>query len=245
MRDAAGLQCPVCSSADLNAEKLEAALKMLNKAHPGRAFGVQTDVTRQESVQAMIKQAASFGKGEVHFLFNNAGLGLGKLFEESSDADWKFAFDINFYGPLHGIRAVLPIMRAQGGGHIANTASGIAFAPMAMQSMYAATKAALLALTTSLRYEFWDQNIRFSTVIPGTVATPIWKDVGGAPPSAIQPEESARGILAGLAANERLVIVTEPDRDGACNAYDPAKAKGMDDYLLKVARARLKGEWVV
>ncbi len=231
--------------ADLNAEKLEAESKRLNNAHPGKALGIQTDVTRQESVQAAIKQAASFGNGEVHFLFNNAGLGLNKLFEETSDADWKLAFDINFYGPLHGIRAVLPIMRAQGGGHIANTASGIAFSPMAVQSMYAATKAALLALTTALRYEFWDQNIRFTTIIPGSVATPIWDKVGGAPTSAIQPEESARGILAGLAANERVVIVTEPDRAGARNSYDPDKAEGMDAYLLKVARSRLKGEWAI
>ena len=94
-----------------------------------------------------------------------------KPFDEATDADWKFAFDVNFYGALYGIRAVLPIMRAQGGGHIANTASGIGFAPMAYQSAYSATKSALIGLTGSLRYELWDENIRLSTVLPGTVAT--------------------------------------------------------------------------
>jgi len=52
---------------------------------------------------------------------------------------------------------------------------------MAEQSMYCATKSALLGLTGALRYELWDENIRFSTVIPGSVATSIWDNVGGLP----------------------------------------------------------------
>jgi len=230
---------------DLNDEKLKIESTRLGSAYPGKVLGIQTDVTRQESVAVMIRQAADFGGGQIHFLFNNAGLGLGKSFDETTDADWKFAFDVNFYGALYGIRAVLPIMRAQGGGHIANTASGIGFAPMAYQSMYSATKSALIGLTGSLRYEFWDENIRFSTVIPGTVATPIWDKTGGAPESAITPEESARGILKGLAANERIVIVTDADRDGATDAFRPEAAEGMDQYLLNVARQRRSGKWVV
>ena len=231
--------------ADLNAEKLKTESTRLETAYPGKVVGIQTDVTKQESVVAMIRQAAEFGGGQIHFLFNNAGLGLAKPFDETTDADWKFAFEVNFFGALYGIRAVLPIMRAQGGGHIANTASGIAFVPMAYQSMYSATKAALNGFTLALRYEFWDENIRLSSVIPGTVATPIWDKAGGAPESAITPEESARGILKGLAANERIVIVTDPDRDGATNAFRPEAAKGMDDYLLNVARLRMSGKWVV
>jgi len=230
--------------ADLNDEKLKTESARLESAYPGKVLGIQTDVTKQGSVAAMIRQAAEFGGGQIHFLFNNAGLGLGKSFDETTDADWKFAFDVNFYGALYGIRAVLPIMRAQGGGHIANTASGIGFVPMAYQSMYSATKSALIGLTGSLRYEFWDENIRLSTVIPGTVATPIWGEAG-APESAITPEESARGILKGLAANERIVIVTDADREGAVNAFRPEAAEGMDQYLLNVARQRRSGKWVV
>lgn len=228
--------------ADLNADKLKTESARLEAAFPGKVLGIQTDVTRQDSVAAMIRQAAEFGDGQIHFLFNNAGLGLGKWFDETTDADWKFAFDVNFYGALYGIRAVLPIMRAQGGGHIANTASGIAFSPMALQSMYSATKAALVGLTCSLRYELWDENIRLSTVIPGTTATPIWDKVGGAPESAITPEESARGILTGVAANERVVFVTDEDRDGAANAFDSEVAKGKDEYFLNNARQRRIGK---
>ncbi len=230
--------------ADLNAEKLKTESTRLETAYPGKVLGIQTDVTKEESVAATIRQAAEFGGGQIHFLFNNAGISAAKPFDEATDADWKFAFDVNFFGAVYGIRAVLPIMRAQGGGHIANTASGIAFSPMALQSMYSATKAALNGFTLALRYEFWDENIRFSTVIPGTVATPIWGPVE-IPECAITPEESARGILRGLAANERIVIVTDPDRDGAIHAFSPEAAKGMDDYLLNAARLRKSGKIVV
>lgn len=231
--------------ADLNDEKLKTESARLGSAYPGKVLGIQTDVTKQKSVAAMIRQTAEFGGGQIHFLFNNAGLGLAKSFDETTDADWKFAFDVNFYGAIYGIREVLPIMRAQGSGHIANTASGIAFSPMSYQSMYSATKSALVGLTGSLRYEFWDENIRFSTVIPGTVATPIWDKAGGAPESAITPEESARGILTGIAANEKIVIVTDADREGAINAFRPEAAEGMDLYLLNVARQRRSGKTVV
>ena len=130
-------------------------------------MGCQTDVTNQESVAATIRSAAELGAGQIHFLFNNAGAGLTKSFDATTDADWKFAFDVNFFGALYGIRAVLPIMRAQGGGHIANTASGIGFAPMAYQSMYSASKAALIGLTGALRrYELWDEHIHVSTSAP-------------------------------------------------------------------------------
>jgi NAD(P)-dependent dehydrogenase (short-subunit alcohol dehydrogenase family) len=137
--------------ADINEANLNRETARLAEVYPGKAFGVRTDVPSEESVQAMIARAAEIGGGRVDLLFNNAGLGMLKAFDEISNADWKFAFDINFYGALYGVRAVLPIMRAQGGGHIANTASGIAFMPMPYQSMYSATKAALLGFTTSLR----------------------------------------------------------------------------------------------
>jgi short-subunit dehydrogenase len=89
-------------------------------------------------------------------------------------------------------------MRAQAGGDIANTASGIGFAPMAYQSMYSATKAALIGLTGALRYELWDENIRLSTIIPGTVNTPIWQKAGGALDFAINAEQAACAILEGV-----------------------------------------------
>src|SRR5659263_532938 len=181
----------------------------LNEAHPGKVLGVHCDVTSEKDVQDMIKRAADFGAGRIDLLFNNAGAGLGGSFDEQSNEDWDRAFALNFYGALYGIRAVLPVMRAQGSGHIIDVISGIAFYPMAYQSKYSATKAALNGLTLSLRYELWDENIRVSSATPGTTATPIWESGGVKPPANAQsPEQSAQTILAGVAANERLVPVS-------------------------------------
>ncbi len=77
--------------------------------------------------------------------------------------------------------------------------------------MYAATKAALNALTLALRYELWDENIRLTSATPGTTATAIWAAAGKAPSGAQSPEQSARTILSGVAKNERLVLGDEGD----------------------------------
>jgi hypothetical protein len=69
----------------------------------------------------------------------------------------------------------------------------------------------------------------------------MWDAAGGAPSSAITAEESARGILQGLAKNERIVIVTDDDRQGATNCFRPDGGPAWDEYLLGVARKRKSG----
>ena len=229
--------------ADCNDENLKREAVRLNSAYPAKVLGVLANVTKEADVQGMIQKAAEFG-GRIDILFNNAGGGLSGSFDQQTNENWEKAFALNFYGALYGIRAALPFMREQGRGHIVNTISGIAFAPMAYQAMYAATKAALNALTLALRYELWDENIRVSSATPGTVATAIWKDKR-APSDAQSPEQSARVILAGVARNERLVLGDENDVSGAKHCFNPDSAAAMDDYLLNVARKRRAGEWIV
>jgi len=224
---------------DVNTKNLEREAARLNEKYPGKASGIQTDVTKKEDVEAMVNKTAAVG-GQLDFLFNNAGLGLAKPFDQTTLEDWQFAFNINFYSVLYGTYAALPIMRKQGSGHIANTASGIAFTPMPNQTMYSATKSAVLAFSGALRAELWDENIHVSTIIPGTVATAIWE--GKPPKGAITPEESARGILKGIVANNRIIIVTEDDANGARSTNNPDNQKGIDEYLLGVARARRAGK---
>lgn len=225
------------------AERLRNAMEKLDGPHPGRALGVQADVRKKEDVENLIARAADFGEGRVDFLFNNAGRPLFKPFDETTDEDWRNAFDINFYGALHGVRAALPIMRRQGSGHIANTASGEVFWTLAHQSMYAATKAALLGFTSALRYEFWYENICFSTIIPGSVVTPIWGETKP-PSSSISPETCARAVLDGVAAKEKVIYVTEEDRWGARDSYNPdiSIMEGFEQILLDIARKRRAGQ---
>ncbi len=232
--------------ADFNDANLARETARLNTAYPGRTLGVLCNVTKEEDVQSMIRKAADFGAGRIDFLFNNAGAGFGGFFAELTNQDWEKAFALNFYGALYGIRAVVPIMKAQGGGHIVDIISGIAFYPMAYQTMYAATKAALNGLTLALRYEFWDENIRFTSATPGTTATAIWSTGGvEAPPTAQTPAHSAQTILAGVVKNERLVLGDEGDASGARSCFNPDTAPSADEYLLDNARKRRSGQWVV
>ncbi|KUK44496.1 MAG: SDR family oxidoreductase [Methanothrix sp.] len=230
--------------ADINKEKLEGEAARLDGEYPGNVLGLICDVTNEENVKDMIAKSAAFGEGRIDVLFNNAGVGLSGLFEEQTTKDWEKAFAINFYSAVYGIRAAIPIMKAQGGGHIIDVISGIAFSPMAQQTMYSATKAALNGLTLALRYEYWDENICFTSATPGTTITAIWGE--NKPPEGAQTaEQSASRILEGVARRERLVLGDDGDVSGATNCFNPLTAEGVDAYLLDVARKRRSGEWVV
>jgi NAD(P)-dependent dehydrogenase (short-subunit alcohol dehydrogenase family) len=222
-------------------------------------LGVVCDVTKEDQVQNLISRAADFSDGRIDLLINNAGAGFGGCFVEpstdseitkilpvSSNQDWEKAFALNFYGALYGCRAVIPLMQAQGGGQIVNVISGIAFSPMAYQTRYAATKAALNALSLALRYEFWDDQIKVSSATPGTTATAIWGDLG-APESAQTAQQSAQRILTGVANNDRLILGDDGDVSGAnyCFNSNPEAMAGNDTYLLDVARTRRSGKMVV
>ena len=160
---------------DVSDENMTRETARLDATYPNQVLSLHCDVTQETQVAALIRQAAEVGYGRVDFLFNNAGAGFGGVFDQQTDADWEQAFALNFYGALYGIRAVLPIMRTQGSGHIVNVISGIAFMPMGFQTMYAATKAALNGLSLALRYELWDENIRVTSATPGTTRTAICK----------------------------------------------------------------------
>lgn len=225
---------------DRDAQSLRDAVDEIDLLAPGRILAHVADVTATGAmVDAAEATVARFGRIDV--LVNNAGAPFVGAFDAVDDADWKRAFDLNFFAPIMGIRAVLPAMRRQGGGTIVNVISGMAFMPMAYQSMYAATKAALNAMSLALRYEIWDDGIRVISATPGTTATSIWGPEGMAPSSAQSPEASADAILHGVARNDRLVLGDEPDRRGARRAFDPDAADAVDAYLLDVARRRRNG----
>lgn len=232
--------------ADINKEKLDRETARLNAEYPGKVLGLMCDVTSEKNVKEMIDKSAVFGDGRIDILFNNAGVGLGGHFEEEDNRIWEKAFAINFYSAIYSIRAAIPLMRAQGGGHIIDVISGIAFTPMAQQTMYAATKAALNGLTLALRYEYWDENICFTSATPGTTITGIWEAGGVKPPKGAQTAaQSASRILEGVARRDRLVLGDDADVEGATNCFNPLAAEGMDAYLLDVARKRRRGEFVV
>ena len=226
--------------ADINVDNLNKHETRLNEQYGNKVKGIVCNVTVEEDVQSLINQSAEYFGGRLDLLFNNAGAGFPGWFADMTNEDWKTAFDLNFYSALYGMRAVLPIMIKQGGGQIINIISGIAFVPMAFQTRYSATKAALNGLSLAMRSEYWEDNIKISSATPGTTATAIWGNAK-APETAQTSQQSASRILNGVVNNDRVIFGDDGDVDGGTNCFNPLTQKGMDAYLLHVAQERRQG----
>jgi NAD(P)-dependent dehydrogenase (short-subunit alcohol dehydrogenase family) len=137
---------------------------------PGRAQAVLMDVTDAEQVRSGVQAAqAIFGRLDV--LVNNAGYGFVGAIEEASDAEVRAQFDTNVFGLLSVTRQVLPIMRAQGSGHIVNISSIAGLRSSPGLGIYAASKHAVEGLSEALAAELSPLGIRVTVVEPGAFRT--------------------------------------------------------------------------
>ncbi len=128
-----------------------------------------TDVSKREDLISLVRLAQeNFGRLDV--LFSNAGAMPIGPFDELAVEDWETMVDVNIKGVLYGIAAALPVFREQGSGHFIHTASTAARKTVPNQVVYAATKAAVLALSDGLRQELAGQ-IRVSAILPGFTDT--------------------------------------------------------------------------
>ena len=146
------------------------ALAELSARYPATCRAVALDVTDAAQAKAAIAQAAEvFGRLDV--VVNNAGYGLVGAFEELSEEQIARNFETNFFGALRVIRAALPILRAQGSGHIVNISAAAAIANYAGLSIYGATKCALEGVSESLALELRPLGINVTLVQPGPFRT--------------------------------------------------------------------------
>ena len=128
------------------------------------------DVTDSAQVKnAVAETVAAFGRLDV--VVNNAGYGLVGAFEELGEAQIARNFETNFFGALTVIRAVLPILRAQGSGHIVNISAAAVISNYAGFSIYGATKWALEGVSESLAAELKPLGIKVTIVQPGPFRT--------------------------------------------------------------------------
>lgn len=135
------------------------------------ALALRCDIAQADEVAAAVAQVvAQFGRVDV--LINNAGVIDPIAPLTSADADaWGRSIDINLKGVFHGIRAAVPVMKAQGGGTVITVSSGAATTPYEGWSAYCAGKAGALMLTRALHLEEAAHGIRALGLSPGTVAT--------------------------------------------------------------------------
>jgi len=155
--------------ADINGDGARAVADEINAAG-GRAIGVRVDVTDPDSARAMA-DAATSAFGGVDILVNNAALmaELGMLHvADVSLKEWNRILDVNLTGALICAQAVIPSMRARGGGRIVNQTSGGAFPAT---SIYGIGKLALVGLTTTLAKQLGKEGINVNAIAPGNVTS--------------------------------------------------------------------------
>ncbi|RJF88806.1 SDR family NAD(P)-dependent oxidoreductase [Oleomonas cavernae] len=180
--------------ADIDQAALDATVAELTAAGVP-AIGVKADVTKAESVDALADKVFA-AYGNVHLLFNNAGVGLGEAQRRIWTLpvkDWDWGFAVNLMGIVHGIRAFVPRMLEAGDeGMVINTSSanGGLFA-LPATPIYAATKAAVTALTETLQFQFLMDKTRLRAAVlfpgPNVVNTRIHTS------ARVRPQEFASG----------------------------------------------------
>jgi len=140
-----------------------------------QSLAVQVDVSDKAAMEALAdKTFERFGKTTV--LVNNAGVTLRpfRAIWDTSDADFRWVMNVNFWGVLNGIQAFLPRMMAQEGTkHIVNTSSMSGLLDIAGHGAYSAAKAAVDGLSGSLRSELASHDIGVTLLFPGYIATRI------------------------------------------------------------------------
>jgi NAD(P)-dependent dehydrogenase (short-subunit alcohol dehydrogenase family) len=226
-----------------NREKLDDAIAKLGTARD-RARPIVVDVTNQGQVKKAIENTAKEA-GRLDFLFNNAGVGGTLPYERVTLEDWKTIIDTNIWSVIYGVHAAIPIMLKQGSGHIVNTSSVAGIVPLPFQALYATTKFAVTGLTESLRYEFADKGLFFSTICPANIATPIFnKSIDGKshgdlriPADAYPADKAAVYILDKVAGHCGIILVPpepEPEKYKMYWSGDPQA----EAFLIQMARDR-------
>jgi len=146
------------------------SLDALARRYVDKLLVLAADVRVTADVDAAVAKAEQrFGR--IDILLNNAGHGLFGGIEEVTEADLQNVFETNVFGAMRLVRAVLPVMRAQGSGHIINISSAVGHASWPFGGAYAATKHAIEALSEVLQAEVAPFGIRVTVINPGYFAT--------------------------------------------------------------------------
>jgi NAD(P)-dependent dehydrogenase (short-subunit alcohol dehydrogenase family) len=220
--------------ADIEQSALEAARRELEIFNV-RTRAIEVDVSDAAAFERAADQAQS-EFGNIHFLFNNAGITLrpAPLWEITSQ-QWEWIFSVNISGVINGIRAMVPRMIAHGeAGHVVNTASigGLQVNPKLRNGSYAMTKYAVVAASEALALDLEGSNLGASVLCPALVATTLYASAARRPvrlggpferpgadvakawqASGLAPDEVGKRVLDAVARREFFIFTHEEPRE--------------------------------
>ena len=192
---------------------LGAEVETVVRARGGDAAYVWADVRQEEAVKALVAEVKR-RHGRLDVAFNNAGVSIGRPLHETSLAEYETVMDTNVRGVFLCLREQIPVMLDQGSGVILITSSVQSVATRPGSAAYSASKRGLLGLMQVAALEYGARGIRVNALCPGTVDTPMVRDLGGAadlPDAAwaIAAKAWGRGNVPGL---ERMATADEMAR---------------------------------
>jgi NADP-dependent 3-hydroxy acid dehydrogenase YdfG len=165
------------------------------------------DVVSREDVKAFV-ESARHKLGRVDVIFNNAGVMPVSPMNALKTGEWDRIIDVNIKGVLNGIAAVLPVMEAQGSGHIINTASTGAHAVGAQFGVYCASKYAVRAISEGLRQEM--DTLRVTVISPGVTESELGSDITVDSTASDVRQLRSIALSADAIANAVLYAISQP-----------------------------------
>ncbi len=187
-----------------------------------KVSSARVDVADRAAVEAWAADVVA-DHGKVDLVINNAGVALGATVEGVSYEDFEWLMNINFWGVVHGTKAFLPYLKANGEGHIVNMSSVFGLISVPAQSAYNSAKFAVRGFTDSLRMELEAEQcgVSSTTVHPGGVRTNIARNARMDPSVASMardaedfdkiavttPKRAARQILRAVEHDKRRALI--------------------------------------
>jgi NAD(P)-dependent dehydrogenase (short-subunit alcohol dehydrogenase family) len=179
------------------------------------AHGVVCDVRKLDAVSNLADEAFRVF-GDVHVVFNNAGIAYAGPIVETSHDDWRFVIDVDLWGPIHGVEAFLPHLIAQGGdSHIVFTSSFAGLIPNVGLGPYCVAKYGVVALAETLAREVRPNGIGVSVLCPMIVETNLLANTERVRSSDYGPAHSEAETVQQLA--------SDPTDDSVLNVEDVAR----------------------
>jgi short-subunit dehydrogenase len=188
---------------DINQSSIDQTVKELELF--GKINAYQVDISDIEQIKTTSAKVRS-EIGTIDMLINNAGIVVGKYFDEHTTEDIKRTMDINANAPMFVTSEFLNEMIAQKSGHICNIASSAGFISNPKMSVYAASKWAVIGWSDSLRIEMQMKktNVNITTVTPYYINTGMFEGVKSLIPI-LNPEKVAEKIIRGIE-NNRIIV---------------------------------------